>query len=171
MDVNISGSSGKLRYTSISNEESTTLASLYGVRPTNTSVLYCIKYEPTYFMNNTYSADSVYSTDETVIGKWIDGKPLYRRTFSVTTPSEANTATNICSIGSDVGLVTNIEGMIEGIASNIYISLNFSTNTSVSNEIVKIATWIRDGYIRMTVQSDYVNKSGYVTVTYTKTTD
>ena len=48
-------------------------------RPTNTSVLYCIKYEPTYFMKNTYSADSVYSTDEMIIGKWIDGKPIYRK--------------------------------------------------------------------------------------------
>ena len=48
-------------------------------RPTNTSVLYCIKYEPTYFMKNTYSADSVYSTDEMIIGRWIDGKPLYRK--------------------------------------------------------------------------------------------
>ena len=48
-------------------------------RPTNTSVLYCIKYEPTYFMKNTYSADSVYSTDEMIIGRWIDGKPIYRK--------------------------------------------------------------------------------------------
>lgn len=51
----------------------------YTARPTNTSVLYCIKYEPTYFMKNTYSADSVYSTDEMIIGRWIDGKPIYRK--------------------------------------------------------------------------------------------
>ena len=53
--------------------------SMYSSRPTNTSVLYCIKYEPTYFMKNTYSADSVYSTDEMIIGRWIDGKPIYRK--------------------------------------------------------------------------------------------
>ena len=38
----------------------------YTSRPTNTSVLYCIKYEPTYFMKNTYSADSVNYTDEEI---------------------------------------------------------------------------------------------------------
>ena len=48
-------------------------------RPTNTSVLYCIKYEPTYFMKNTFNTNSVYSTDEMIIGRWIDGKPLYRK--------------------------------------------------------------------------------------------
>ena len=39
----------------------------------------CIKYEPTYFMQNTFNTNSVYSTDEMIIGRWIDGKPLYRK--------------------------------------------------------------------------------------------
>lgn len=38
----------------------------YTARPTNTSVLYCIKYEPTYFMKNIYSGDSVNYTDEEI---------------------------------------------------------------------------------------------------------
>ena len=33
---------------------STAVIPYYSSRPTNTSVLYCIKYEPTYFMQNTY---------------------------------------------------------------------------------------------------------------------
>ena len=40
--------------------------SVFTSRPTNTSVLYCIKYEPTYFMKNTYSGDSVNYTDEEI---------------------------------------------------------------------------------------------------------
>lgn len=43
--------------------------------PTNTSVLYCIKYRSDTVLNN------VYSTDETVVGRWIDGKPIYRKVF------------------------------------------------------------------------------------------
>lgn len=31
-----------------------------------------------------------YSTTETVIGTWIDGKPLYRKVYSITSPSSAN---------------------------------------------------------------------------------
>lgn len=29
----------------------------------------------------TGSVDNVYSTEETVVGKWVDGKPIYRRTY------------------------------------------------------------------------------------------
>lgn len=45
-------------------------------RPTNTSVLYCIAYKDIYTnpMND-------YSTDEKVVGTWINGKPLYQKTI------------------------------------------------------------------------------------------
>lgn len=33
------------------------------------------------------SSGEIYSTDETRIGTWIDGKPLYRKVFQATTPS------------------------------------------------------------------------------------
>ncbi|MCM1219132.1 MAG: phage tail protein [Lachnospiraceae bacterium] len=47
-------------------------------RPTNTSVLYCIKYEPSYYMTvgpQTYR----FSQEEIPIGTWIDGKTIYRK--------------------------------------------------------------------------------------------
>ena len=55
-------------------------------RPTNTSILYCIKYEPTYFMSNQIQNLNLqgfedYSEEEIVIGKWIDGKPIYRKIY------------------------------------------------------------------------------------------
>ena len=48
------------------------------IRPTNTSVLYCIAYKDIYSnpMND-------YSTDEKVVGTWVDGKTLYQKTFEV----------------------------------------------------------------------------------------
>ena len=51
-------------------------------RPTNTSVLYCIKYEPTYYMTvgeYTVQGFEDYSEEEKVIGRWIDGRPIYRK--------------------------------------------------------------------------------------------
>ena len=42
-----------------------------------------IKAEPTYFMQNTFNTNSVYSTDEMIIGRWIDGKPLYRKVVQI----------------------------------------------------------------------------------------
>jgi len=42
------------------------------------AVLYCIK------AVESVPAENVYSTEETRIGTWIDGKPLYRKTINVT---------------------------------------------------------------------------------------
>lgn len=49
-------------------------------RPTNTSVLYCIKCRSTYSMN--YKIDN-YSSEEHVCGVWVDGKTLYEKTVVV----------------------------------------------------------------------------------------
>lgn len=43
-------------------------------RPTNTSVLYCIKAK---------SQGNGYSLDEQIVGTWIDGKPIYQKTLSL----------------------------------------------------------------------------------------
>lgn len=59
-------------------------SSVITARPTNTSVLYCIKYEPTYFMNtyNTnYMQPSLYSEEEKIVGCWVNGKPVYEKTL------------------------------------------------------------------------------------------
>ena len=45
-------------------------------RPTNTSVLYCIKALPAAIRQL-----DIYSTDETIVGRWINGKPVYRKVF------------------------------------------------------------------------------------------
>ena len=43
------------------------------VRPTNTSILWCIK---------AVEPGEVYSTSERIVGTWIDGKPLYQKTLT-----------------------------------------------------------------------------------------
>lgn len=60
------GDNTKGLYASLATSSTSTNYSHYTARPTNTSVLYCIKYEPTYYMKNTYSADSVNYTDEEI---------------------------------------------------------------------------------------------------------
>lgn len=58
----------------------------FTTRPTNTSVLYCIK------CRETYTGGSVnYSTEEHVVGKWIDGRTLYERTIEVGSISNGQT--------------------------------------------------------------------------------
>ena len=57
------------------------------------------------------STYDVYSTNETVIGTWIDGKPLYRRYFNFTTGSKSGNQyiMNIPNY-SDIERITNIYG-------------------------------------------------------------
>lgn len=43
------------------------------------------------FTSNAVANKNVYSTSETRIGTWIDGKPLYREVFNITNPAETNT--------------------------------------------------------------------------------
>lgn len=43
---------------------------------------------------DAYEPQEVYSTEETRIGTWIDGKPLYRRVIESTTPATSGVMTN-----------------------------------------------------------------------------
>lgn len=62
-DVYVDGSSGN-----ISSDKTVDRST---IRPTNTSVLYCIK---------AIVAGEVYSTEERVVGTWIDGRKIYQKT-------------------------------------------------------------------------------------------
>lgn len=41
------------------------------------------------------NAGEIYSTEETRIGTWIDGKPLYRKTYNTTSPSQTSAWVNV----------------------------------------------------------------------------
>lgn len=76
MDATISGSSRSSLYAnSTRNTLSSIIPIVFSVRPTNTAVLYCIKYRPTYFSQVQHT----YSLEERRVGTWIDGKPLYEK--------------------------------------------------------------------------------------------
>ena len=64
----------------------------YSVRPTNTSVLYCIATKNIYI-----DALNDYSTGEKVIGTWIDGKPLYQKVIVGTLPNCTTEGTVVAS--------------------------------------------------------------------------
>ena len=53
----------------------------YTSRPTNTSVLYCIKCEPTYYVK--LDPKEIYSLEEREVGTWINGEPLYQKTIII----------------------------------------------------------------------------------------
>lgn len=140
----------------------------YASRPTNTSVLYCIKYQIT---QNNISKDMVnYSLEEQVIGSWIDGKPLYEKTIITIAPSTsangtmANSKIDVTSYNIDTPIVVNCFARWNGSTLPIPYStfaghklkVQFDNNSSLAviNEF-----------------KEYNNADIYVVLQYTKTTD
>lgn len=150
--------------------------SLFGIRPTNTSVLYCIKYEE--YEGN--GAGEVYSTTERVVGKWIDGKPLYQKTYDVTTSVKAVTvfgdATNLVDIADlnieDVISITgsmNVGGISHRNIPHVYGGSNYryGISYSVDTSANKLQAFFDYSYTTAIVST--IQKA-YATLQYTKTT-
>ena len=81
----------------------------YTSRPTNTSFLYCIAYQNIYL-----TPRHQYSTDEHVVGTWIDGKPIYEKTISgsfTLTSASGYTLANV----SFTSEISNVEKVISHI--------------------------------------------------------
>lgn len=61
----------------------------------------------------------VYSTEETRIGTWIDGKPLYRKTYSIVT-----NATGVSNVRFDIQVnILNIYGIVKYSGNSTFYSL------------------------------------------------
>ena len=119
--------------------------------------------------NGFVQSSSCYSTEEQVIGKWIDGKPLYQKTFEGRTPSTLNTAENFC-------LFNNGE-----IFENIIIVDGFSTDEKSTPTYTSIqggngnsswSVWANPTAIRNKFNdSTRLHNKAWITIRYTKTTD
>lgn len=166
MDASVAGPFyGNLKM-SERNQEGFDLPSSYSARPTNTSVLYCIKARAT--------GGSDYSTDEKTVGVWVDGKPLYQKS-GVFSRTDFESGTNnwnyfvLLDLPNDATLI-KIDGIISiadyglatiGVKNTLNGTASWSSNFSYAKRIT------------MDLQSIPIDKdiTLYITVQYTKTTD
>lgn len=127
-------------------------------RPTNTSVLYCIKYEPTYFMNtyNTnYMQPSMYSEEERIVGCWIDGKPLYEKTIKFLVNGNTVYSHNIQNVD-----YIFIKNFVLTESSRMFYTQNSIDAYVTTNQVaLNVNSW--------NVSDEYA----YTVLQYTKTTD
>lgn len=133
----------------------------YTVRPTNTSVLYCIKYQPTYFLTEAHT----YSYEEHRVGTWVDGKPLYEKTVNFGSLPNATTKEVPHGI-ENVSVIWVYDGFVFGEADSTPVSLpstfGIASNWSVSVDVDAITFF---------TGMDRTSKNAIVTLRYTKTTD
>ena len=131
-------------------------------RPTNTSVLYCIKYRTTSNLSISMYDGTHYSEEETIIGQWIDGKPLYRKVYKLPTnfviPANAWTTTGIPSTDKEIIINSMVLRVINGEETDHFSDVNVGQ----WNGTLQV--------IRNTTQLNIYN-DGYIIVEYTKTTD
>lgn len=116
--------------------------------------------------NNIELTLNTYSTDETRVGTWIDGKPLYRKVLNI--GSLPNTSIKTI----DTGLSnTNVQYVkIYGIAqADSFVS---SIPSARSNFNDGIYMWINsNGQLSIETGRDRSDLLGYAILEYTKTTD
>ena len=143
----------------------------YSTRPINTSVLYCIK---------AIDGGEIYTTDERVIGTWIDGKPVYQKTFVNTLPvvtSDFTDVTKDISIGASLESVCNIFGYVNnnGSAFPFPVIVKEIDNfffTKITAVRTNTATTGSSNVITLSNNRIYFsNVPVVITIQYTKTTD
>lgn len=130
----------------------------YTSRPTNTSVLYCIKYKVDKKSANIIPQHE-YSTEEKVVGKWIDGKPIYEKTFEIGTKSSNYTFT-----------IENLDKIIN-YTGNCIVS---SYNRPIPYNQIQYSNFIiindyKDGVVNLATNLTYTDC--VLVIQYTKTTD
>lgn len=116
-------------------------------------------------VNNNDVLKGTYSTNEIVIGKWTDGKPIYRKTFSFNLGSSINT-------WSTIGTIDNIKQPIKMYGMFWNVSTTFSIPHAYSDEDVTLYCDTSSKLFREQHNYTYANGlPAFAVIEYTKTTD
>lgn len=122
------------------------------------------------YAKKCYVDNQVYSTDELLIGTWIDGKPLYQRTYEITT-----TTTDTRQYLGSIGLTNIKNAWINESASFVRYSENTDrgiqgVNTFLSTNDYKNC-YIDSGQSLTLKTGSAMTLYWTITLRYTKTTD
>ena len=107
-----------------------------------------------------FENEEIYSTNEIKIGKWIDGKDLYRKVVDFGALPNATTKGVAHNI-SNLGTVTNCYGYAS--ISNTKLSINWYNGTNY------ITTFVTNTVVNIQTSNDRSSYTAYVIIEYTKT--
>lgn len=112
---------------------------------------------------------SKYSTTETKVGTWNDGKPIYRKIFGL---GAITKSTNFNAPISNLDKMVKIEGIAYISSFSQYVSLPFSHPSTSQNYDISLAYVVSSQEISVSIGSNIPSISNvYATMEYTKTTD
>lgn len=115
---------------------------------------------------NKFNKSDLYSTDEKIVGQWIDGKPLYQKTITI---SGVAFTTSYKVIGN-IGLIPDYVHVSKYMLLSSNGDYKFVHNGTGDDGInIRIAT--NTGDISLRANTSWGNPVLYITVQYTKSTD
>lgn len=118
--------------------------------------------------NEIINNGMTYSTNEQVVGKWIDGKPLYQKTVITAVPN--NTQVSYPHGIANIDNVVSLTGGILVISDGYLLPANI-TGTDVNANAYRVSAGRSDIIIKTYFNGSSSNYAGYFTIQYTKTTD
>lgn len=153
------------------NSWSTTLSGFpktYTTRPINAAVLYCIK------AVTSVPAENVYSTEEQVVGRWIDGKPLYRKAIVTTLKSAQDGWQKIADAIPNLNILTHLSGCIsrlDGVTQPLSLTTGDTTAMGILYTKGNYTNLPFAGFGVCLRLSTFDGGTIVIFVEYTKTTD
>lgn len=110
-----------------------------------------------------------YSTSEQDTGcKWIDGKPIYKKTVDIGSLPNATIKTVAHGVTS-IGTVIDAKGSALRSTDSVWFLIPNTPNPLVGNVNVGIGITVSSSSIEISTGADRANMTGYVTIWYTKT--
>ena len=120
-------------------------------------------------INEVYQ-NNVYSTDETVVGKWIDGKTIYRKIFNYSGEMVLNEDNELGTI-DNLKTPIHIYGTVKFVNENLWWLLPRVVNTNSTDTHWAIDIKISNNVVYAVKGGYGTTEKAYVIVEYTKTTD
>lgn len=115
--------------------------------------------------SNMIGNDGLFSTDEKLIGQWIDGKPLYQKTVNFGTLPNNDEKSVLHNI-SGIDNIVDVFGI--GKSSSDWMPIIYPGVSTVS---FGISMYVDNTKIYITTGANRSGYGAYVTIRYTKTTD
>lgn len=115
------------------------------------------------------TSQEIYSTEETVIGRWIDGKPLYQKTLVEKNATIPKNSYVPLAINESCDIIMFKDGFIQIPTADLFFPINNYQNTSNYNSCHCASG--TENSIRVSTASGMEKVTIVATVLYTKTTD
>lgn len=121
----------------------------------------------------SYGTDTTYSTDEHVVGSWIDGSPLYQKTYDMIVPNDFSANTDY-TLPNTVPTGANMQSAFIDASASFIVYPSHGTRSPVfiyDNNVNNV--WVSEYGIRLRSNGDMNWLKGtriVITLRYTKTT-